>query len=72
MAQSNGLNPNFESISLRNGTAVITAGTVTGTAAINALVGTGAVGNGSIYIRSAGAGEIWVYVSGEWTRLTIN
>ena len=70
MAIPNGLNPKLYSLGFRSGTAIITGGVATGTTAITADVGT--PGNGSIYIRGAGAGEIWVMVSGTWTQLTIN
>lgn len=70
MAIPNGLNPNIESINFRNSTAVVTGGVANGTVAIMAQIGTPA--NGSMYISSAGVGEVWVVLSGIWTKLTIS
>jgi len=70
MAVSNGQNPNFPRISFGNSTAIFTGGVANGTVAIMAEIGTPA--NGSLYVSSAGVGEIWVVLSGIWTKLTIS
>lgn len=70
MAIANGLNPNVNSISFRNNTAVVTGGTATTDTTIKADVGT--LPAGSIYISSNGAGEIWIMQTTTWTKLTVN
>jgi hypothetical protein len=61
-------------ISFGTGSAVITGGTLSGHFDIlSALGGTGSVGNGSLYISTAGnTGEWWILSSQVWTKLTIN
>jgi|LakMenEpi03Aug12_release.lakeMendotaPanAssembly.Ray.scaffolds.fasta_scaffold712993_2 hypothetical protein len=74
MSIVNGLNPNLKGVSFTSGTAYITGGVATGTAAIIADVkaNLGEVANGSVYVSTAGNGELWILVSGTWTKLTIN
>jgi hypothetical protein len=69
-----GLQPNFKGVQLSNSTCVITGGTTTGSVAIAAQI-LGSIGvpaDGSVYLSSYGAGEVWVKVAGVWTSLTIN
>ena len=70
MATPNGLSPNFDRISLRNSTAILTGGLATSTAAV--LTDVGLPANGSIYMSNGSTGQVFVVVSGVWTSLTIN
>lgn len=71
MAISNGINPVVNALRLNAGTNItVVGGTATGSVAIAAAVGQPA--NGSLYLRGAGTGEVWVMVSGVWTQLTVN
>jgi hypothetical protein len=60
MASPNQLNPNFERISLRNGSAVITGGLKTSHTLISQEVGSIGLSRGSLYVSSAGSGQLWI------------
>lgn len=67
MATTN-LNPNFDRVSFKNVSAVITSTVGTDDTTIKADIGT--LPAGSIAIASDG--KIWVMVTTTWTNLTIN
>ncbi len=73
MANPNGLNPNFASISFLGSTAIITGGVANtdSTIAAEILPLVGVPANGSVYFSSGAPGGIWVMVSGACTSVTI-
>lgn len=72
MAVPNGLNPDFDRVTIR-GKGKIYAGAATTSATIEAEY---PCTTGSIYLSTNGSGEIWVCqqadLGNEWTKLTIN
>jgi hypothetical protein len=63
MAQPNALNPNFDRISFRNGSFVVTGGVFTSATLINNDVGSIGLAQGSLYLSSGGSGSIWMLVA---------
>ncbi len=68
MAQPNQLNPNIYSMSFRNGTAIISGGTATGTIVINGEVGTPA--EGSLYMSTNAGGFLAMVINGKWQKIS--
>jgi hypothetical protein len=60
MAVPNGLSPNFDRISFRNSSAVITGGIYNTATLINQEVGSIGLARGSLYVSSGGSGQLWI------------
>jgi len=71
MAESNGLNPQFDSIELPGGVKIY-AGTAYDDTTIKASIPAAPTAS-SIYLgTSSGTPGVWILVSTTWTKLTVN